>query len=104
MEEKKILQDAIDKIDIICERIIKKENYLTEMPTCVQAVNHACLIILENNQADIEIVPLLEDMMYGMTQQDEVFLLDVLRFGVKEKIKINLDLDKEDNKPEGIYE
>ena len=91
MEDKKLLQDAVDKVQFICDKIVKKENYAKEMPACVQAVQAGCLKLLEKKPTDGEVLPLLEDMMYGMTQQDEVFLLDVLRFGIREKLKRELE-------------
>ena len=87
MEKNRNLLDAVDAINGICDKIIKKENYKENMPTCVKAVQDACVTILHQDSADADIIPLLEDFMYGMTQQDEVFLLDVLRFGVKTKFE-----------------
>ena len=87
MGKNKILLDAVDAINGICDKIIKKENYKEDMPVCVKAVQDACITILHQDSVDADIIPLLEDFMYGMTQQDEVFLLDVLRFGIKVKLE-----------------
>lgn len=83
-EKQEVLKKAIENLDIVCEKIKTKENYMQEMPKCVEAVNGAVMMLLaEENSNQKYILQLLEDMMYGMTQQDEVFLLDVLCFGLK---------------------
>lgn len=87
MKEKDIIYHAIGEIDKLCQKIINKENYMIEMPACIQAINQACEIILKYNNHSGEIIPILEDVMYGMTQHDEVFLLDVLRYGMKDKLE-----------------
>jgi hypothetical protein len=87
MKEKDIIYHAIGEIDKLCQKIINKENYMIEMPACIQTINQACEIILKYNNHSEEIIPILEDVMYGMTQRDEVFLLDVLRYGMKDKLE-----------------
>lgn len=87
MKEKDVIYHAIGEIDKICQKIINKENYMIEMSACIQAINQACEIILKYNNYSKEIIPILEDVMYGMTQRDEVFLLDVLRYGMKDKLE-----------------
>ena len=87
MKEKDIIYHAIGEIDKLCQKIINKENYMIEMPICIKAINQACEIILKYNNHSGEIIPILEDVMYGMTQRDEVFLLDVLRYGMKDKLE-----------------
>ncbi|RGS66618.1 hypothetical protein DWX81_10195 [Roseburia inulinivorans] len=87
MKEKDIIKYAISEIDKLCQKIINKENYMTEMPICIKAINQACEIILKYNNHSKDIIPILEDVMYGMTQRDEVFLLDVLRYGMKDKLE-----------------
>ena len=87
MKEKDVIYHAIGEIDKICQKIINKENYMIEMSACIQAINQACEIILKYNTYSKEIIPILEDVMYGMTQRDEVFLLDVLRYGMKDKLE-----------------
>ena len=103
MKEKDIIYDAIAKIDKLCQKIINKENYMMEMPICIQAINQACEIIFKYSDQSKEIIPILEDVMYGMTQRDEVFLLDVLRYGMKDRMnKIGNGLEV--NKRESEYE
>lgn len=87
MEREQVLREAAEKIECVCEKIIRKEAYKAVMPECIQAVQNACILVLEEHPKDTEVLHLLEDIMYGMTQQDEVFLLDVLRFGMCEKLK-----------------
>lgn len=74
---------AITKIEQACQRMKKRENYMQEMPECVSAINDAMMLLLnEKNCNQEQILTLLEDIMYGMSQRDDVFLLDVLRFGL----------------------
>lgn len=97
MKEKDIIKYAISEIDKLCQKIINKENYMIEMPICIKAINQACEIILKYNNHSKDIIPILEDVMYGMTQRDEVFLLDVLRYGMEnqlEKMYNNLETDE----------
>lgn len=76
-------QEAIEQIEDVCNAIINKENYLEKMPKCINSINNAVLPIIESSEDMApKVLQVLEDMMYGMTQNDEVFLLDVLRFGV----------------------
>lgn len=100
MKEKDIINYAMSEIDKLCQKIINKENYMIEMPICIQAINQACEIILKYNNHSEEIIPILEDVMYGMTQRDEVFLLDVLRYGMEnqlEKMYNSLETDELEN-------
>lgn len=87
MNEKDIIYHAIEEIDKICQYIINRENYMINMPACIQAINQACEIILEDKEQAAEIMPMLEDVMYGMTQKDDVFLLDALRYGIRDKLE-----------------
>lgn len=103
MNEKYIIYHAIEKIDLICQKIINKENYLMMMPECVQAINQACEIILKDKEQLEEIMLILEDVMYGMTQRDEVFLLDTLRYGMKKSLE-RIYNKMESNELESIYE
>ena len=103
MEKREILQNAIQEIVALCGKMIKHENYQQELPACIQAINNACMMLLQDNRETEEIISLLEDIMYGMSQKDEIFLLDVLRFGLKPKLE-DIDMELENNQPEGIYE
>ena len=57
------------------------------MSACIKAINQARELILKYTNYSKEIIPILADVMYGMTQRDEVFLLDVLRYGMKDKLE-----------------
>lgn len=76
-------EKAISEIEAVCDAIINKKSYMNKLTECVNAINSAIIpIIEENEEGASKIIQVLEDMMYGMTQKDEVFLLDTLRFGV----------------------
>ena len=83
MERTEILEQAVLAVDSICGKILRNEEYLSQMPVCVAAINQAVMLLLNEENGAEYILGILEDIMYGMTQQDEVFLLDVLRFGIK---------------------
>ena len=101
MEQK--LEIAIYVIDVVCNKILQKLEYSEEMQKCIHAVNDVCPILLQGEFKVHNILQILQDMMYGMTQKDEVFLLDVLRFGLKPELE-NIYNKLENKKPEGIYE
>lgn len=83
-EKQQILNSAIVALDEVCKKVIQKENYMEDMPKCIEIVNGAVTMLMTEEGYNQEyILQLLEDVMYGMSQQDEVFLLDVLRFGLK---------------------
>lgn len=103
MNKIEILKEAIKKIEYVCGKIINKENYMEEMSECVQAINAACMILMEDTKEQEMLIPMLEDVVYGMTQTDDVFLLDVLRFGMKTRLETWCD-KLENNMPEGVYE
>ena len=84
-EQEQLYENAVNQITSVCDAMLKRENYLEKMPECITAINQAVVPRMEEaDGADgaSYILQVLEDMMYGMSQQDEVFLLDVLRFGV----------------------
>jgi len=83
-EKQQVLEKAIESLDEVCKKIIEKNSYLEQMPFCISTVNEAVTMLMKEKKINQEyLLQLLEDMMYGMSQQDEVFLLDVLRFGLK---------------------
>ena len=55
MKEKDIINYAMSEIDKLCQKIINKENYMIEMPICIQAINQACEIILKYNTIKLTI-------------------------------------------------
>ena len=82
-EQEQFYENAVNQITSVCDAMLKRENYMEKMPECITAINQAVVPRMQEagNQASY-ILQVLEDMMYGMSQQDEVFLLDVLRFGM----------------------
>ena len=82
-EREQLYKNAVNQITGICDAMLKRENYMEKMPECVAAINRAVVPRMQEagDQASY-ILQVLEDMMYGMSQEDKVFLLDVLRFGV----------------------
>lgn len=82
-EQEQLYENAVNQITSVCDAMLKRENYMEKMPECITAINQAVVPRMQEagNQASY-ILQVLEDMMYGMSQQDEVFLLDVLRFGM----------------------
>lgn len=78
-----LYKDAAQQIVKICDKMLQKENYMEHMPDCINTINEAIIPRLEEEKDNTTVIlHVLEDMMYGMSQQDEVFLLDVLRYGM----------------------
>lgn len=103
MEKRKNLDAAIHAVDEVCKKLLKKMDYRIELQICVQVVSEM-YGMLEGENADTQkFLRLLEEMLYGMTQKDEVFLLDVLRFGLKPELE-RMNSELEINEPEGIHE
>lgn len=90
MDKRDVLQQAISEVLNICEKIKGKQSYYQDMPGCVAAVQNASILLLQDKNREGKVLQLLEDMMYGMTQKDDVFLLDVLRFGLKTEFELAL--------------
>lgn len=82
-ERERLYENAVNQITSVCDAMLKRENYMEKMPECITAINQAVVPRMqEAGDQAAHILQVLEDMMYGMSQQDEVFLLDVLRFGM----------------------
>ena len=87
-----MLRGHIETVRQICARIEKGENYLDELKEYLPALNQMVLKIFEwieepEIQLDVNqnfILQLLNDIVYGIEQEDSVFLLDVLRYGLLE--------------------
>lgn len=86
------LQAQIDKVDTICQLIEDEKEYLGELTGYLTEVNQVINFMLECAK-DPEIpfiinekllLQVLKDILYGIEQQDTVFLLDVLRYGLLE--------------------
>lgn len=82
-EREQLYENAVNQIASVCDAMLKRDNYMEKMPECIIAINQAVVPRMEEAEDEVSyILQVLEDMMYGMSQQDEVFLLDALRFGV----------------------
>ena len=98
-----LLENTIATIDIICEKILQNAEYQQELQLCIQAMNDICPLLLQNNTTSQNTLQILKDMMYGITQQDTVFLLDVLRFGLKTQLETLYQTPQQGN-TEVLYE
>ena len=84
LKEKVQLEEAIESINNLCKQILEQKNYQKDLPQCVEKINTAMSILLKDASINsLLLVQLLQDMMHGVENQDEVLLLDVLRFGIK---------------------
>ena len=103
METYTLLQTAMDTIDIVCEKLLQHKEYNKELQECIEAINYVCPLLLQVNALSPNTLQILKDMMYGMTQQDTVFLLDVLRFGLKAHLETVYQIFQQDH-TEVLYE
>lgn len=103
METYTLLQTAMDTIDTVCEKLLQHKEYNKEMQVCIEAINCICPLLLQVNALSKNTLQMLKDMMYGMTQHDTVFLLDVLRFGLKAQLETVYQILQQDN-TEVLYE
>lgn len=101
------LQLQIDKLEKICRLIEDGEEYGKELAGYLPLLNQSIVQFmshiptsgsyLEKNGLMVQI---LKDILYGMEQKDDVFLLDVLRYGLLEVFyDINCgrqDMEKQD--------
>lgn len=82
----------MNKVDFICQLIEDKKDYLGELAGYLPELNQTIGFMLEcaGDPANPFIIneefllQVLRDILYGMEQQDTVFLLDVLRHGLME--------------------
>lgn len=87
-----ILQQHIDVVGKIADQMENGENYFNELQGYLSPLNQMITEIFElmnNPQIQLEvnrdfILQVLNDIAYGMEQEDRVFLLDVLRYGLLE--------------------
>lgn len=91
-------------VEEIGERIENRQSYMEELRAYLPSLNQMITTIigimqeprtgLELNQAFM--LQVLSDILYGMEQEDSVFLLDVLRYGLLEIYKyIETELQSE---------
>lgn len=87
-----VLQQHIDVVGEITDKMENGENYFDELQGYLPPLNQMITEIFEliNNpqiRLDVNrdfILQVLNDIAYGMEQEDRVFLLDVLRYGLLE--------------------
>jgi hypothetical protein len=86
------MQSEINHLDQIGNKIENKENYMGELKACLPEINQriqAIFALTEDSGVSLGInkefvLQVLSDLVYGIEQEDQVFLLDVLRYGLLE--------------------
>lgn len=81
-----------DNINVIEQKIEAGEDYMPDMRTALPELNRIITEIFQKIQKselqiDLNInfvMQVLQDVVYGIEQEDRVFLLDVLRYGLEE--------------------
>lgn len=89
------LQMHIERVDDICCLIENEDEYLGVLTGYLPLLNQVISYILasvQNPEVSFTIneqfvVQVLQDILYGMEHQDDVFLLDTLRYGLLEIYK-----------------
>lgn len=84
------LQENIETIKNIGDKIESGDSYIEDVKEYLPLLNQTITDILKMNQQpqaglDINqdfILQVLHDIIYGMENEDSVFLLDVLRYGL----------------------
>lgn len=87
-----MLRGHIEIIKQLTTKIENEENYLDELRGYLPSLNQMITVIFEmivnpRIQLDVNqdfILQVLNDIVYGIEQEDAVFLLDVLRYGLLE--------------------
>jgi len=87
-----VLQQHIDTVELIGNKIENGEAYMADMKAYLPDLNQMITTIFElvqNPQIQLSINPqfvlqVLNDIIYGIETEDSVFLLDVLRYGLLE--------------------
>ena len=88
----RMIEEQIEIVTRISEKIENGEKYLEELKGYLPALNQVILKIFEgiaDPQLALDvnqefILQVLNDIIYGIEQEDTVFLLDVLRYGLLE--------------------
>lgn len=86
------LQQNIDAVNEIGNKIERGEAYMDELKSSLPSFSRMASEIfglLQNSEVALDLNPefmmqVLNDMIYGIEQEDSVFLLDVLRYGLME--------------------
>lgn len=87
-----LLQQHINAVEIIGNKIENGEVYMEDMRGYLPSLNQMITTIFElvqNPQVPLSLNPefvlqVLNDIIYGIENEDSVFLLDVLRYGLLE--------------------
>ena len=89
LDQKAQIEEILQLTEQLCQLMRDGEDYRTFLPGYVVAFQEALPAVLSAAGTEqAKWVALLEDMMYGMTQQDDVFLLDLMRFGIRESLQM----------------
>lgn len=87
----KLCQEKV-KIGVIVQKIEIGEDYMSYVRTILPKLNQIMTEIfrlMQRSELQIElnidfVVQVLQDIVYGVEQEDKVFLLDVLKYGLEE--------------------
>lgn len=87
-----MLQKHEKQVAQICNKIESGEHYLDDLREYLPALNQMVLSIftlMDDPQIQLDlnkefILQVLNDIVYGIEQEDDVYLLDVLRYGLLE--------------------
>ena len=87
-----MLQEQTQIVEQISIQIENGENYLEELKGYLPLLNQLIILLFEkiaDPQIDLDvnqdfILQVLNDIIYGIEQEDTVYLLDVLRYGLLE--------------------
>lgn len=86
------LQLQIDQVEQLCTLIEDGQEYMGKLTGCLPALSRTINDLLVSGRDpgnpfkidELFTVQLLKDILYGIEQEDSVFLLDVLRYGLLE--------------------
>lgn len=89
----------IEKVESVCSLIENEQEYMGELTEYLPVLNETIQYLLTcSRNPDIPlmidgqfVLQLLKDILYGMEQQDSVFLLDALRYGLLELYSYSRD-------------
>lgn len=99
------LQEQIERVELIAKKIESNEAYMEELKGYLPMLNQTILTlfdVIQNCTIPIEInsefvLQVLNDILYGIEQEDSVYLLDVLRYGLIEiYVYIGMELQREE--------
>ncbi|MCI8881309.1 MAG: hypothetical protein HFH28_11390 [Clostridiaceae bacterium] len=86
------LQQQRDCIESIASKIEQGEAYMEELKSCLPLLNQAIITLFDMAQDTVipieinsnYVLQVLNDILYGIEQEDPVYLADVLRYGLIE--------------------